>query len=71
VNKTEEGKYCMFITVLKHLSINIPLIEALEQMPNYTKFMKDVLSKKKKLGQYDMISLTEKCNAVLDAHFPC
>ena len=29
VKKTEDGKYRRFITMLKHLSINVPLVEAL------------------------------------------
>lgn len=33
VKKTEDGKYMQFITLLKQLSINVPLIEGLEQMP--------------------------------------
>uniref|UniRef100_M1DWJ6 Integrase core domain containing protein n=1 Tax=Solanum tuberosum TaxID=4113 RepID=M1DWJ6_SOLTU len=33
VKKTEDGKYRRFITMLKQLSINVPLINALEQMP--------------------------------------
>ena len=41
VKKTEDGKYRRFITMLKQLSINVPLVEALEQMPGYAKFMKD------------------------------
>ncbi|KAH0737555.1 hypothetical protein KY290_036260 [Solanum tuberosum] len=32
VKKIEEGKYFRFITMLKQLSINVPLIEALEKM---------------------------------------
>ena len=31
VKKTEDGKYRRFITMLKQLSINVPLVEALEQ----------------------------------------
>ncbi|GJX28730.1 reverse transcriptase domain-containing protein [Tanacetum coccineum] len=34
----------------KILSINIPFIDALEQMPKYAKFMKDLLAKKGRLG---------------------
>ena len=30
VKKTENGKYQRFITMLKQLSINVPLVEALE-----------------------------------------
>ena len=41
MKKTEDGEYRHFITMLKQLSINVPLVEALEQMPGYAKFMKD------------------------------
>ena len=46
VKKTEDGKYRHFITMLKQISINVPLVEALEQMPGYAKFMKDLVTKK-------------------------
>ena len=47
VKKTEDGKYQCFITMLKQHSINFPLVEALEQMPGYPKFMKDLVTKKR------------------------
>ena len=47
VKKTEDGKYQRFITMLKQISINVPLVEALEQMPSYAKFMKDLVTKKR------------------------
>ncbi|KAK4706944.1 hypothetical protein R3W88_033505 [Solanum pinnatisectum] len=47
VKKTEEGKYHRFITMLKKLSINVSLIEALKQMSGYAKFMKDLVTKKR------------------------
>ena len=46
VKKTEDGKYQSFITMLKQLYINVPLVYALEQMPCYAKFMKDLVTKK-------------------------
>ena len=33
--------------MLKQISINVPLVEALEQMPGYVKFMKDLITKKR------------------------
>ena len=33
--------------MLKQLSINVPLVEYLEQMPGYAKFMKDLVTKKR------------------------
>ncbi|KAA3483594.1 Retrovirus-related Pol polyprotein from transposon 17.6 [Gossypium australe] len=43
----QEVQFKKFLDVLKQLHINIPLLEALEKMPNSVKFMKDILSKKK------------------------
>ena len=47
VKNTEDGKYQRFITMFKQLSINVSLVEALEQMPGYAKFMKDLVTKKR------------------------
>ena len=33
--------------MLKQLSINVPLVEALKQMPGYANFMKDLVKKKR------------------------
>ncbi|XP_062112832.1 uncharacterized protein LOC133823987 [Humulus lupulus] len=46
--------------VFKKLHINIPFAEALEQMPSYVKFMKEILSKKRKLEDYETVALTEE-----------
>ena len=46
----EEQQFGKFMEILKQLHIDIPLIEAIEQMPNYSKFMKDVLTKRKRVG---------------------
>ncbi len=34
-------------------------------MPSYTKFLKDILSKKRKLEDYETVVLTEECSAIL------
>ena len=50
LKKTEDEKYRCFITMLKQLSINVPLVEALEQVPDYAKFMKNLY--KEKIGHF-------------------
>lgn len=45
-NKVEDGKFLKFISILKQLSVNIPVVEALEHMPSYDKFIKDLVLKK-------------------------
>jgi hypothetical protein len=50
--------------MFKKLEINIPFSEALEQMPIYAKFMKDIISKKHSTDTEPII-LTETCSAIL------
>ncbi|XP_062113182.1 uncharacterized protein LOC133824321 [Humulus lupulus] len=56
--------------VFKKLHINIPFTEALEQMPTYVKFMKEILSKKIKMEDYETVALTKECSAILQRKLP-
>ena len=60
-----DKQFGKFMDIFKKLHINIPFSEALEQMLGYVKFMKDILSKKRKLGDYETVSLSEECSAIL------
>ena len=44
--------------------------EALTQMPLYAKFLKEILSNKRKLGEHKIGALTEECNAVIQNKLP-
>ena len=39
-------------------------------MPNYAKFLKDILSKKKKIAEEGVVSVTATCNAVIQKILP-
>ena len=56
--------------IFKKLHINIPFAESLEQMPGYVKFMKDILGKKRKPGDYETVALSEECSAILQKKLP-
>ena len=47
--KDKERQYKRFLEIFKRLQINIPFSKMLEQMPTYAKFMKDLLTKKKRI----------------------
>ncbi|XP_062110242.1 uncharacterized protein LOC133822051 [Humulus lupulus] len=66
----QDDQFRKFLDVLKQLHINIPLVEALEQMPNYVKFLKDILTRKRRLGEFETVTLTEGCSAMLKSKIP-
>ena len=65
-----DKKFTKFMDVFKKLHINIPFANALEQMPSYVKFMKDILSQKRRLADFETVNLTEECSAILQRKLP-
>ncbi|GJV54152.1 putative nucleotidyltransferase, ribonuclease H [Tanacetum coccineum] len=61
----EKEQFKKFFENLQQLSINILFFEALEQMPKYVKFMKDLLARKGKTEETSKIVLNERGPAVL------
>jgi len=68
--KDAERQFRRFVEVVKKLQINIPFTEALEQMPIYTKFMKDLLTKKRKFLEQETIELEAGCSAIIQKALP-
>ena len=65
-----EEQFSKFLDMFKKIEINIPFDEALAQMPHYAKFMKDILSKKRRFAEEGVGSLTATCSAVIQKNFP-
>ena len=68
-NKLDK-KFTKFMEVFKKLHINIPFVDALEQMPRYIKFMKDILLRKRRLSDFEIVNLIEECSAILQKKLP-
>ncbi|XP_022041862.1 uncharacterized protein LOC110944509 [Helianthus annuus] len=58
-------EYGQFLEMFKQLKVNLPFIEALQSMPKYAKFLKDLLKRKDRIGELLNIPLTGGCSAVV------
>ena len=56
--------------IFKKIEINIPFADVITQMPNYAKFLKDILSKKKKIADEGVVILTTTCSVVIQKSLP-
>ncbi|XP_075515718.1 uncharacterized protein LOC142550529 [Primulina tabacum] len=63
-------QFSIFLEIFKKLHINIPFAEALAQMPSYAKFLKEILSNKRKLVDFETMKLSEECSAILQNKLP-
>ncbi|XP_061375238.1 uncharacterized protein LOC133317394, partial [Gastrolobium bilobum] len=68
--EVQKQQYTKFLDIFKKLQVNILFAEALENMPKYARFMKDLLSRKRKLRECETVNLTEECNAISENKLP-
>ncbi|XP_070050924.1 uncharacterized protein [Nicotiana tomentosiformis] len=61
----KDEQYKKFLEMLKQIQVNIPLIDALKEMPGYAKMMKDLMSRKFDFQDLATVTLTQKCSVVV------
>ncbi|GJW86435.1 reverse transcriptase domain-containing protein [Tanacetum coccineum] len=65
-----KARYAKFLDMIKEVRINVPLVDVLAGMPNYGKFLKDLVNNKSKMKQISATFLTEECLAILQNKIP-
>ncbi|KAJ9557742.1 hypothetical protein OSB04_012356 [Centaurea solstitialis] len=61
----KEAQYRKFIDMIKQVNINVPLVDLITGMPNYMKFIKELVSNKANLGAEGVAFLNAECFAIL------
>ncbi|KAK4708648.1 hypothetical protein R3W88_029573 [Solanum pinnatisectum] len=59
-----------FLEMLKQLHMNIPFTEVVTQMPAYAKFLKEILSSKRKLEETSVVKIISHCSAIPQNKLP-
>ncbi|XP_070025839.1 uncharacterized protein [Nicotiana sylvestris] len=67
--KIGENQFKKFSQMMKSLSIKVPLVEALKQMPGYAKFVKDIVTNKHSLN-FETIKVTHQVSAIVHSMAP-
>ncbi|XP_070022094.1 uncharacterized protein [Nicotiana sylvestris] len=67
--QNNENQFKKFNEMMKSLSINIPLVESLEQISGYTNFMKDLVTKKRSMD-CETIKITHQVSAFVHSMAP-
>ena len=63
--KQQDKQFAKFLEVFKKLHINVPFMEALTQMPSYVKFMNEILSRKRKIRDDEIVMLTHILSEII------
>ena len=65
-----EEQFSKFLDIFKKIEINIPFAEVINQIPNYVKFLKEILNKKRKIAEEGIVNQTATCSAVIQQKLP-
>ncbi|XP_070025070.1 uncharacterized protein [Nicotiana sylvestris] len=65
VKQKKEDQYKKFMEILRQIQLNIPLMDALREMPGYAKMMKDLMSRKFDFQDLSTVTLMQTCSAVV------
>ncbi|XP_070008597.1 uncharacterized protein [Nicotiana sylvestris] len=61
----KEDQYRKFMEMLRQIQLNIPLMDALREMSDYAKMMKDLVSRKFDFRDLSTVTLTQTCSVVV------
>jgi hypothetical protein len=64
------GKFEDILEVFKQVQINIPFLDAIQQVPSYAKFLKDLITVKRKTNVPKKVCLTEQVSSILQCKLP-
>ncbi|GKB71173.1 reverse transcriptase domain-containing protein [Tanacetum coccineum] len=65
-----EAQYRKFLDMIRAIRINVPLIDVLAGMPNYGKFLKELISNKHKIEQISAAFLSDESSAMIQNKVP-
>ncbi|GKD08927.1 reverse transcriptase domain-containing protein [Tanacetum coccineum] len=65
-----EAQYGKFLDMIRTVWINVPLIDVLARMPNYGKFLKELINNKHKIEQISADFLSDESSAMIQNKVP-
>ncbi|XP_009596555.1 uncharacterized protein [Nicotiana tomentosiformis] len=60
----------MFLYILKKVQINISLVDILQEVPKYAKYIKDIVENERRLTEFKTVALTEECSSRIQSKLP-
>ena len=69
-NQNEDECFGKFLSLLKQVHINLPLVDILQGIPKYAKYMKNIVASKRRLTEYETVALTKECSSRIQNRLP-
>ncbi|XP_017617797.1 uncharacterized protein LOC108462347 [Gossypium arboreum] len=67
-DKKEDEK--QILDIFKKVEINIPLLDVIQKVPKYAKFLKDLCTNRRRLSENERVNLNENISAIFQRRLP-
>ncbi|XP_019242273.1 PREDICTED: uncharacterized protein LOC109226078 [Nicotiana attenuata] len=68
--KIDDRMFDKFLDMLSQIQLNLPLVDVLRENLKYAKYIKDIVSNKRRLTEFETVALTEECTSSIQRKFP-
>ncbi|XP_070053196.1 uncharacterized protein [Nicotiana tomentosiformis] len=68
--KNDDRMFNKFLSMLSQVQLNIPLVDVLREISKYSKYIKDIVAQKRRLTEFETVSLTEECTSRVQNKLP-
>ncbi|XP_075081780.1 uncharacterized protein LOC142166423 [Nicotiana tabacum] len=55
---------------VQQVQINIPLVDIMQEVPKYVKYIRDIVANKMRLAEFETVALTEECISRIQSNIP-
>ncbi|KAA3473998.1 acidic leucine-rich nuclear phosphoprotein 32 family member B-like [Gossypium australe] len=58
-------EFVSFLNLFQTLNVNLTLIELIEKVPKYTKFLKEIMFRRRKIKASEQVNISASCSAII------
>ncbi|XP_070037035.1 uncharacterized protein [Nicotiana tomentosiformis] len=69
-NQKDDAMYKKFLDILSQVHVNFPLVEILQEVPKYARYLRDIVANKRRHTKFETVALTEDCSARVQSKLP-
>ncbi|XP_019224864.1 PREDICTED: uncharacterized protein LOC109206498 [Nicotiana attenuata] len=66
----DDAMYKNFLDILSHVSVNLLLVEILQEVPKYARYLRDIVANKRRHTEFETVALTEECSSRIQSKLP-
>ncbi|KAA3464070.1 Integrase, catalytic core [Gossypium australe] len=66
--RRDDDGFVSFLNLFKSFNVNLPLIDLIEKVPKYTKYLKEIMFRCRKVKIREQVNISTSCSVIISKH---